>query len=102
MDRHQLLNLIALYRENLESQGIRIDRIILDEATSPVAGEDGDIDIVVISEDFRGKTPGERIDNRSMLLYDVFRSVGVVPMTPEEWRSSAPAMGRFATGRVIF
>ena len=102
MDRHKLLNIIALYRESLESQGVKIDRIILDKDSclpSMVHGED--IDIVVVSEDFRGKAVGERIDHRAMALYDLFRPVDAVPMTPEEWQSSAPAMGRFTAGEVI-
>lgn len=85
MERHKMLNIIALYRENLEAQGVKIDRIILDKACSermPSQGED--IDIAVISENFHGKTVGERINNRSMALYELFRPVGALPMTPEE------------------
>ena len=101
MNKHSVLNIVSLYREMLEAQGVKVERIILDAPSSRTAGNE-DIGIVVISKDFHGKEYGRRIDNRALLLYDVFKSIDAVAMTPEEWHGHAPRMERFAQGEVVF
>jgi len=86
MDKKAALAVIAGFRQELEKQGIRVSRLIL--FGSFAAGrhhEDSDIDLVVISEDFTGKSFWERVEILANAVYEVFQPIEATALTPEEW-----------------
>lgn len=104
MDKDTVLNILSLFREAIESKGIRINKLIL--FGSYVTGtyrEGSDIDIVVISEDFEGKDYWERIDILSDAIYEVFEPIEAVAMTPEEWVKGESLIAEYAKdGEVVY
>lgn len=47
--------------------------------------EESDIDLGVISEDFKGKNFWQRIEVLSDAIYEVFAPIEAIALTPEEW-----------------
>lgn len=86
MDKSYTLNIISHFKKILEVKGIKVNKVIL--YGSWLKGnqrEDSDIDLVVISEDFKDKGYWERIDILSDAIYELFEPIEAVAMTPEEW-----------------
>lgn len=104
MDKEAVLAVISEFREALESQGIRPQKIVL--FGSYAAGTnrpDSDIDLIVISEDFEGKGYWERIDLLSAAIYEVFKPIEAVAMTPAEWEAGDSAIVDYARdGLVVY
>jgi predicted nucleotidyltransferase len=97
MDKERVLDIIARFKKVLEKKGIKPDRIILYgswAAGTPVPGSD--IDLVVISEGFKGKGFWERIDILSDAIYEVFEPIEAVALTPEEWERGDSAFVELA------
>ena len=64
--------------------------------------EGSDIDIVVISDDFKGKNYLERIEILTDAVYAVFQPIEAVAMTTEEWERGDSVIAGFARdGQVI-
>ncbi len=83
-----VLEIIYRFKKAIESKGIKVDRIILFGSYATGTYHEGsDIDIVVISEDFREKSYWERIEILSDAIYEIFEPIEAVAMTPEEWES---------------
>lgn len=104
MDKDAVLNILSLFRKAIESKGVRIGKLVL--FGSYAAGtyrEGSDIDVVVISEDFRDKDYWERIDILSDAIYEVFEPIEAVAMTPEEWEKGESLIAEYAKdGEVIY
>ena len=104
MDKRAVLEIISNFRKALESAGIKISKLIL--FGSYAAGrqmEGSDIDIVVISEDFAGKSYWERIDILSGAIYQIFEPIEAVAMTPQEWESADSLIVDYAkNGEVVY
>jgi predicted nucleotidyltransferase len=65
--------------------------------------EGSDIDIVVISDDFIGRSYWERIDILSDAVYEIFAPVEVTALTCEEWEQGDSFVTAFALhGEVLF
>lgn len=63
MDKEAVLSAIGRLRKALEKNGVRPERLVLFGSwTRGTATVDSDIDLVVISRDFEGKTVWERVD----------------------------------------
>lgn len=86
MDKDAVLKIVSRFKKAIEAQNIRVDRIIVfgSQATGK-AREGSDIDVVVISDDFKDKGYWERIDILSAAIYDVFEPIEAIAMTTEEW-----------------
>ncbi len=88
----------------MESKGIRAEKIILyGSCAKNTQDEASDIDLVIISKDFRGKGYWERIDILSDAIYDVFEPIEAVALTPEEWQNEDTFVKQYASdGEVLF
>jgi len=104
MDKGTVLEIVARFREAIESKGIRITRLILfGSYANGTYREGSDIDIVVISKDFRGKDYWERIEILSDAIYEVFQPIEAVAMTPEEWAKGESLIVEYARdGEVVY
>ena len=104
MDKKSALNALHNFRLALESKGIRIHKLILyGSYAQGNAREGSDIDVLVISDDFSGKTYWERIDILSGAIYEVFEPIEAVALTVEEWEKDERAVTQYAKdGEVIF
>jgi len=104
MDKRRVYEIISAFRYALESRGIKAEKIILfgSYATGQYR-EDSDIDVVVISRDFKNKSYWERIDILSDAIYALFEPIEAMAFTPEEWQSGESIIVDFAkNGEVVY
>ena len=102
MDKKAALEALSRFRKAIESQGIRIDKLILfGSYATGVNKEWSDIDVVVISKDFAKKDYWERIEILSDAIYEVFEPIEAVAITPEEWEKGQSAIVECAKGGEI-
>jgi predicted nucleotidyltransferase len=88
VDKKAVLKVLRRFRQALEGQGIRVARMVLYGSWAGGRPREGsDIDVVVISEDFAGKTFWERVVILADAVYEVFEPIKAVAMTPAEWES---------------
>lgn len=86
MDKEAVLKLLRAFKQILESKRIKVDRLILFGSYARGGYREGsDIDVVIISRDFKDKGYWERIDILSDAIYEVFAPIEAVAMTPQEW-----------------
>lgn len=104
MDKATVLGIVSKFQKALESEGIRVSKIILFGSYAKETFREGsDIDLIVISEDFIGKGYWERIEVLSEAIYKVFKPIEAVAMTPEEWiNGQSPLVDYAADGEVVY
>jgi len=104
MDKKSALDSLHRFRLALESKGIQIHMLILyGSCAQGKAREGSDIDVLVISDDFLGKSYWERIEVLSDAIYEVFEPIEAVALTKEEWERGESAVVDYAKkGEVIF
>ena len=103
MDKFTVLSILARFRIALERQGIGDARLVLfGSQAKGTAREDSDIDLIIISQAFEGKTLWERIQPTSKAICDVFEPIEAIAMTPAEWESGESIIAEYARdGEVI-
>ena len=108
MAKSIVLEAITFLEHQLGKSGLRIFKLILfgSQATGQ-ANEGSDIDIVVLSEDFRNKDIFERallIKDAEILTIKKFMvPFDIITMTPEEFESSSSLVGLYASeGKVVY
>ena len=104
MDKKLALDALRRFRLALESKGIRIHKLVLyGSYAQGKATEGSDIDVLVISDDFLGKSFCERIEILSDAIYEVFEPIEAVALTNEEWEKGERVVVDYAKkGEVIF
>ena len=104
MDKKSVLEIVDRFSQGLMNLGIKPAKIILyGSCANHTDKEHSDIDIVVISDDFKGKTFWERIDIISEVVYEIFAPIEAVAMTLEEWEKGDSFIVDFArNGEVLF
>jgi len=79
------------------SQGVSAPRIVLfGSHAQGNAREDSDIDVVVISDAFAGKSHWERITLLSKAILAGHVLIEAVPMTESEWEGGTSLIAEFA------
>ena len=103
-----ILGAITFLEQQMIKSGLHISKLILfgSQATEQ-ATVDSDIDIVVLSEDFRNKDIFERallIKDAEILTIKKFMvPFDIITMTPEEFESGSSFVGLYASeGEVLY
>ncbi|MGV8073282.1 MAG: nucleotidyltransferase domain-containing protein [Syntrophobacteraceae bacterium] len=104
MDKNAAIEIVARFRQAIETRGIRPLKIILYGSYATGTNREGsDIDIVVISDDFIGRSYWERIDILADAVYEIFAPVEVTALTHDEWEDGDSFVTDFARrGEVLF
>lgn len=104
MDKNAVVGIVERFVRELQARGIRPQRVILyGSQASGTATEASDIDVVVISESFSGRSYWERIEVLTEAIYAVYAPVEAVAMTPEEWQAGDSLIVDFARkGEVLY
>jgi predicted nucleotidyltransferase len=92
---------VKRFRNALESVNVRVEQLIL--FGSHAAGtdrEDSDIDLVVISPSFSGKSYWERIDILTDAVIKTASSIEPSAFTPDEWKSENSLIADYAKNGV--
>lgn len=101
MGQDAVLGIIQKFKQVLESN-IRVEQVILfGSYARGTAREDSDIDLVVISPGFAGKTYWERIDILTEAIYKVFAPIEASAFTPDEWKSEQSLLSDYAKHGVV-
>ncbi len=102
MGKETTSEILNRFRAEVESQGIRIDKLIV--FGSCAAGnyrEDSDIDVMVVSSDFVDKGYWERLEILSQAIYAVFEPIEAIAMTPEEWETGDSLIVSYAKDGIL-
>ncbi len=101
MGQDAVLDTVRQFKKALESSGVRVEQLILyGSHAGGRAREDSDIDVVVVSPSFSGKSYWERIDLLTEAIYRVLAPIEASAFTPEEWKSEKSLMVDFARNGV--
>jgi uncharacterized protein len=88
MGQDRVIQRVRQFKRALESLDVEVEQLILfGSQAAGTAREDSDIDVVVISSSFAGKSYWERIDALSEAIYQVFAPIEASAFTPEEWQA---------------
>jgi len=86
MDKERVMKIINQFKESLKKHGINVSKIILFGSYAKDTWHEGsDIDLVVISDDFRGKDLYERIKMLVKPIAELFEPIEARAFTEEEW-----------------
>ena len=104
MDKAAVLKIVDRFHKEINSRGIRLQKIILYGSHSAgTNNEESDIDLVVISDDFYGKDYWERIDLLADVIYQIFAPIEAIALTQEEWEKKDSFIVDFARqGEILF
>jgi len=80
--------IINEYKQKLEAMGVRVKKIILYGSHAlGKAGEDSDIDLLVVSDDFKGMDLWERLCLLGRARIGIKRPMEISGITEEEFKS---------------
>ena len=104
MDKKAVLEIVNSFHKEIVVRGIVPDKIILFGSYAQGTNtENSDIDLVIISNDFKGKDFWERIDILSDAIYEIFAPIEATAFTPEEWIQGNSLITDFAhAGEVLY
>ena len=104
MDKSTVIEIVAGFHKALEARGIKLFKIILFGSYAEGCDHEGsDIDLLVISDDFRGRDYWERIDILSDAIYEIFAPIEATALTPDEWERGDSFVSDFAEhGEVLY
>lgn len=101
MGQDTILSIIQKFKQALEAN-IRVEQLILfGSYADGTARDDSDIDLVVISPSFSGKTYWERIEILSEAIYKVFAPIEASAFTPDEWKSEKSLLSDYAKNGML-
>lgn len=102
MGQDTVIKTVRQFKKVLESLNIQVEQIVLFGSHAVGAAHEGsDIDIVVISPSFAGKSYWERIDILSEAIYKVFAPIEATAVTPEEWQAGNSLIVDYAQNGVF-
>lgn len=107
MAEKTVLSVVRFLEKRLEENGLNISKIIVfGSSVKGTAREDSDIDIVIVSEDFRGKNILQRAKMTGqpevLTIRKFLVPLDILTMTPEELESETSPVADYARdGKVI-
>ena len=102
MGQDAVIKTVQRFKRVLETFNIQVDQLILfGSHAAGTAHEDSDIDVVVISPGFTGKSYWERIDILSQAIYKDFALIEATAFTPEEWKAGKSLIVDYARDGVF-
>lgn len=97
MGKKDVLKILKRLRQLLRKKGIVVEQLILFGSWAKGTQQEGsDIDVVVISDDFKDKDYWTRIDILSDVIYQIFAPIQAIAMTPQEWEAGESLICDFA------
>ena len=104
MDKVAALEAVERFRIALEKRGVWTSRLMLYGSYAKGTWREGsDIDVVVVSGDFAGKTFWERVELLGKAVCEVWEPIEAVAMTPEEWEHGDSMIAEFAReGELVY
>lgn len=107
MGKSTVLEALEFLERCLKEKGVAVSKLVLfgSQGAGSATGE-SDIDVVIISEDFRGKDIFQRVelfkDAEALAIKKFLVPFDIVPMTPEEFQRDGSLIAEYAKGgRVI-
>lgn len=102
MDQDAAVRTVKKFKEALELLNIQVEKLILfGSHAAGTAREDSDIDLVVISPNFSGKSYWERIDILADAIYETLAPIEATAFTPEEWKSNKSLIVDYARNGIL-
>jgi len=107
MAKKIVLDAINFFEKQLEQNGLHVSKVILfGSQAKGESTEESDIDIVVLSEDFRNKDIFERVrltmEAEVLTIKKFMIPFDILTMTPEEFESGSSLVGLYAReGKVV-
>jgi len=101
MDKDTVAKVVRFLQATLESSGVRVERLVLfGSQAKDCAQPDSDLDVIVVSPDFRDRDIFQRAELTAPADRDTIRKF-VVPldlilMSPEEYESRTSPIAAFA------
>lgn len=81
----EIKEIVKELSELLRGQGIHVERVILyGSYAADRANEDSDIDLVIISRDFKRLPPLERLEFLSLISWKIPAPLEIIGYTPDE------------------
>lgn len=104
MDKSAALEAVGRFRLALEKQGIRVRKLVIfGSFATGKYHEYSDIDLVVVSEDFKGKGLWARAQILADAVFEVLQPIEATALTPEEWDREDSRIVEFAKeGEVVY
>ena len=104
MDKREVIEILKRFHQKIQARGIKPHKIILYGSYSKESYQQGsDIDIVIVSNDFIGKSYWERIDILADVIYELFAPIEAVALTQQEWEQGDSVVTHYAkNGEILF
>ena len=102
------MNAIRYLHKRIEENGVHVSRIVLFGSHARGTGtDDSDIDVVIISEDFRTKNRFKRAEMTGQAEWDTIKKYmvpfDIITMTPEEFDKGDSIIADYAKqGKIVF
>ena len=97
MDKATALETLNKFRTVLEETGVPVSQLVLfGSFATGTFTENSDIDVVVVSESFKGLNHWQRIEKMTEALYKLFQPIEARALTPEEWESGNSITAMYA------
>jgi len=108
MVKGTIIEALAFMREYLEGTGLRVAKIILcGSHAREQAAEESDIDVAIVSDDFKDKDIFERAkltqDPEIMTIRKYMIPLDIITLTPEEYeKGSSPISLLARDGKIVY
>ena len=108
MAKNKVIKALSFMEQCLKESGLNISKIILfGSQAKGMATKESDVDVVIISDDFKGKDIFERAlltkDAEIKTIKKFLIPFDIVTMTEEEWENSNSLIREFAReGEIIY
>ena len=95
--------IIGKFHRGLLSRGIKPAKIVLYGSYATGTHKKGsDIDLVVVSDDFKKMDYWERIDVLADVIFEIFAPIEALAVTQDEWESSKSLITDFAKNGEVY